>query len=195
MKDKEIIECLQGTERDKNKAFNWIIKESDWLDKLHNMLRTKGATRADVEDVFLEGITVLNTNICEENFRGESAITTYLYRIFVRIYFRKYHNKNMDFIEGKYIEIEENPEDVNKLNDRQELKKIIHYIFESMKGDCPKTLKLKYMNGLEMREIIKEFDKISKLQSVKTKVLRCRQKLRKLITSNEKFKKLLDKWI
>ncbi len=154
MSDKELVDKLLGGDEKALRAYYGLYKV-----KLSNFIINKVSNYQDAEeimqDVFIQSLDALR------NFTFKSSLTTFLYSIA--------NHKIIDFYRKKKIKqivFSRLPEDITPLVSKllgpeeefssKETKEQIKEVFRRIKPIYSTIIKLKYMDGLSVRQIAKK---------------------------------------
>jgi RNA polymerase sigma factor (sigma-70 family) len=196
MSDTELIDRLTGdTSNHENEALRYIYKQ--YFGLVRSVVLKNRGTEEDAKEVFQEGIIALHRSIKSGKFRGESALSSYLYAI-CRLLWLKKLKKNgqtpllagepenfsqlVAFDESEVIWTERNVEQENAIG----------YLFSQLGEQCRKILRLYYFEQQSMKQISIATGYKDE-QNVRNKKAKCLNALRDLINTSPGVKnRLLD---
>ena len=186
--DEALIEEIIAGGRKEGKAIAYLIKSN--REKIINLiLRLKGS-RMDAEDVFQEGLTAVILNIRKGTFRGESAISTYLFAVCKGIWFKRLKkNKKEQEYKSQLQVVEENvytPE-ISLMN--QEQKKLLMEVFERLRANCKELLYM-WASAFSMKEIAEQL-MYSNAQVAMNKKNKCLKQLHSMVGQDVIIQQLL----
>jgi len=150
------------------------------------ILLNKGAVE-DAEDFFQEGAAILFHKLKDGKFKGQSAISTYLFAICRNLWLQelKKRSRTDDFLRTKTLIVKEE-ESFNVNPERLES------IFKELKADCQRLLLAFYYRKLSIREIQQEL-KMNSEQVVRNKKKRCLNYLMNIVQrKNLAYSSFLD---
>ena len=187
--NQEILSLLkENKETSSNKAFEAIYVQS--FPMLKKLIMQKGGNAADAYDIFQDVMLVFFNHVKTNKFKGESAISTYLYSIGRNLWYQ-YLQKN-----DRYQFQSEIPEEslvevtVGDL-DKVQSTEIVSKLLKQLDKNCEKLLMMFYYSRKSMKDIMGFFG-LSSQQVAKTKKMRCMKKLSTLIDQMKIDKDLIN---
>ncbi len=189
--DEKIIDNIRSdNEQQRDMALKYLY-ESHYHMAL-NIVKRKGGTEYEAEDVYQESIIALYECIRNDKFRGESKISTWLHSTIFNqwsLATRKSKKQQTNSLDDYSIEI--SADDDNE-QDNDELINIIWKILDNLGTSCKQVLLDYYYHRLSMKEI-KEKMGFKTDQVAKNKRYRCKDKLDNFIKDKPGLKQQIDK--
>ncbi len=182
--DNKLIRLLQSDdEADIRKAVNCLYANT--FQKIMAMLRGKGASKEDAEEIFWTGIYILEENVKEKKLKADdpkSNLKGYLYKICQWTWYKKIErDNNIDTVPYPEnldrIKVEEHLVEILAL---EEIRDIVTKLLKLLSGNCEKIISLTLFRGLTNKEVCRILHYKSEA-SVKVTRNKCMKKLRKLI--------------
>jgi len=189
--DEKIIENIRSDNGQQRDLALKYLYESHYKMAI-NIVKRKGGTEDEAEDVYQESIIALYECIRNDKFRGESKISTWLHSTIFNqwtLATRKSKKQQTKSIDDYSIEISSD-DDINQNND--ELISIIWKILDKIGESCKQVLLDYYYHRLSMKEI-KEKMGFKTDQVAKNKRYRCKDKLDRFIKEKPGLKQQIDK--
>ena len=189
--DEKIIDNIRSDDEQQRDMALKYLYESHYHMAL-NIVKRKGGTEYEAEDVYQESIIALYECIRNDKFRGESKISTWLHSTIFNqwsLTTRKSKKQQTNSLEDYSIEI--SSEDDNE-QDNDELINIIWKILDKLGTSCKQVLLDYYYHRLSMKEI-KEKMGFKTDQVAKNKRYRCKDKLDSFIKDKPGLKQQIDK--
>lgn len=178
--DKELIAAIKSGGTERQRAIRYIYNEKGFSQKIIQFVKKNSGNFHDGQDVFHEGIIVLDRNIRQDKFRGESALSSYLYSICRFHWMNQIRKKaKMDYTEDqqRLDEVEtENPESKVMSEER---KNLLQKVISQLGERCQKILEL-WKLSYSMAEIAKKLGLSSAAMARKNKY-RCHKSLMKYL--------------
>lgn len=184
--NEELKMALRASELTQNEALRWIYQHEKWRRSVDKLVLNMGGDLANAKDVFQEGIAIFARKVMQGEFKGDSALLTYFIGICRNCSLRKFQkgtntSEDISKLADKGID---SPEDVFITRERsKEQKKIMRFLMGQLKEKCQRVLTM-YSLKYSMDEIANEMG-YGKAQAAKNAALKCRNKLREMIVSNE----------
>ena len=177
--DKELIAGIRSGGVLKGRCMNFLMDHWEFL--IPKMCKHHAIREEDAEELYLDATFVLYEHIVSGQFRGESSIATYLYRV--------YFNKCIDFMRkntldtGTKLEQIQNMEDASesilqKLMLRDELDKAMA-VLNRLGNFCKELLLDALYWDYSPKEILKRH-KLKSLAQVSSRKYKCLKKLKGL---------------
>lgn len=168
-------------ERERNKGHELLMIEMKGL--IIKELMGFGASLEEAEEVFFDGLVVIDTKSQKKDFGPNDNIQGYLRRTCKFIQLRK---KDREKIKLKNIDDYNDfftVEDVviSGLTDKAVIQKIEH-VFNQLKPKCKSILSLSFFGGLDPQEILERLE-LTSLDVLKTTKNRCMKKLREIVSA------------
>lgn len=190
--DRKLIEAILQGGNDRQRAIRQIYDNRELKSKVSSYVRNHGGNAVDGEDMYHEGIIVLDRNIREGKFREETSIDGYLYSICRFLWMnqaRKQAKTNLTDQQTPFDGASDITPETAYTD--QERKKTLQSILDKMEARCRTILKL-WQLSYSMKEIAAEMGLANDTQARKAKY-RCHQALMKLLKENPAIAQLLQK--
>lgn len=175
MNDQKIITMISNNQE--SKAFTMLYS---YFGKVSAMIKSKGGTKSDAEDIFQEALIILFNNIKSKKFEGRSTINTYLYSICFYLWNDelKRRGKTIQNNENEIISIDFMDEQLERESKLKKVEKVL----ESIGEKCMKLLKMFYYETLSMQTIASKLG-YSSVGSAKTQKYKCIERAKSKISS------------
>ncbi|MEO1260469.1 MAG: sigma-70 family RNA polymerase sigma factor [Bacteroidota bacterium] len=179
--DKEIVAALLQGGPTEDAALRQVYVQHRML--ILDFVKKNNGSAEEAKDVFQESVTAFYENVKQGRFKGDSAVSSYLYSIARFNWLNRLKRKGV----GKKIlethkaaEVTESflPRFLEKEKERQVLG-----VFEKLGGDCKKVLVLHIYQFLSMQEIAATMNYDSD-QVARNKKYKCLKKLKELIAQH-----------
>lgn len=190
--DKELVEGLACNN-------NAVITEIYRLYQpmLKKWMITRGGSETDAYDVFQEGLVVLYEKANDESFILTSKLSTYLFAICKRIWFKKsqqsaYFNSiddNKDSEDDSDDYLGSYDEDVNSHFEKEAQFDKLEKAMEALGNPCSGLLKAFYIEEKSMQEIATAFG-YTNAENAKTQKYKCLTRLKKIFFDSKNAFKL-----
>ncbi len=179
--DDKIIEAFSAGGASKEKAVNHVM--SDFIHYLPKVAKKTGLSRDEALDVFTDAIMALIDQTTSTQFKGESKLSTYFYKIFyfkcVDL-FRKNTTNKIDYREELPETSDTSPLAEKEIEINEEINQLYKYLNQI--GEPCKQILLDWgFWGYNMKEIAERAGLEGSTQA-KDRKYKCLQKLRKLIS-------------
>lgn len=190
LSDLELIKAIKAGGAKRQKAIQQIYTDKGLRNKVIHFVQQNSGNQQDGQDMFHEGIIVLDRNIRQEKFRGDSSISLYLYSTCRFLWMNQIRKKAKVDLKENNQEMDglapENPEaDFISLEKKEALKKVL-----SQLGDrCQKVLEL-WRLSYSMEEIAQKLGFSSAAMARKNKY-RCHQSLMKYLKEHPEWMEIL----
>ena len=178
--DVEITEAFKKGGSDESAAFRYLY--SNCLPQVSNFVLTNSGDEADASDVFQEGLMVLYKQVLQEKFRGESAISTYLFSICRFIWLRKL-KKEKRYVAFEVENFNEHFEDPELAIIEDEKRHVVSGLFDQIGEQCRQILMYSIYQKFSM-ELIAEKMGFKDGQNARNKKFKCMKKLKQLVADN-----------
>ncbi|MBT8255453.1 MAG: sigma-70 family RNA polymerase sigma factor, partial [Bacteroidia bacterium] len=187
--DKELINHLQGTLAQRNRALEHIYREN--RDKVTNYLRANNADEDQAKDVFQEAVIAMYENIKEKKFKGESAIGTYLYSIARYKWLNQIKKNSIRKDHHDQLEQEEDFQSPLATIIEGETKEGVLQLLAELGEACKRLLIMNFYHEASMKEIAKN-GHYSSEQIVRNKKYKCLKRLKELINQKPALIRVLQ---
>lgn len=189
--DQALVAAIKKGGSGRQEAIRFIYDKAELRRKVIHFVRNNQGNEADGNDMFHEGIIVLDRNIREDKFRAESSIEGYLYSI-CRFLWQNQRRKKakVDLKEDatQMDQVESSTPEVQLLTN--EKKAILQRALEQLGERCKRILEL-WQLSYSMEEIATEMD-FSSAQMARKNKYRCQQSLLKFFKEQPKWKQWLS---
>ena len=190
LSDKELIKAIKTGGGVRQGAIRQIYTDKGLRNKVIHFVQQNSGNQQDGQDMFHEGIIVLDRNIRQEKFRGESTISLYLYSTCRFLWMNQIRKKAKVDLKENNQQMDglapENPEmDLMNAEKKQALKKVLSQLGER----CQKILEL-WRLSFSMEEIAQKLGFSSSAMARKNKY-RCHQSLMKYLKENPEWMEML----
>lgn len=196
MNDEEIVKILQNDDvsnNEKESLFKQLVQkyEKDLYSTIYNYILPKG-TKEDAEELVIETFVRFYKSI--KNFKLQTTVKKYLYRIGINLAINFLKSKKIDFI--SFEEIKDELQDENSVDDeffekekQNELKKIVYELFSKLPEKQRTALYLVIYKKMSYEEVAEVLN--TSLSSVESLIFRAKQNLKKYILKNKELKEKL----
>ena len=183
---------IKGNSLEREKALKIIYQANK--EKVCSFIRSNSGREEEAKDVFQETVIAFYENVLNDKFKGDSAISTYLYSI-ARF-------KWLNQIKKNNIRMHHDTESVNTedfykspLATIIDDEKKVHIIevLGSVGEQCKKLLTDSLYHNLSMKEIAEQGDYSSE-QIVRNKKYKCLKKLREIIAKKPQLIQILKSY-
>lgn len=179
MSDIQVINSIKnGGQKEVNKAISSLYALN--FSKVERYLLAKGSTKEQIKDIFQEAILVVFRKIRSGDFRGDSAVSTFLFAVCKNIWFKEVKRAGR-LGSSTSLELADNElldKPAHELNRRIELVEVI----KGLGQECQEILVSYYFKKMSMKEL-KEQYRVDSIGAMKNRKYRC---LKNLITIIEK---------
>ncbi len=182
--NEKLIAMLKShSEAERNVAIKYFYTDKNLRATVKNLVLMQGGDESDSDDVFQECLILLDNNVRNNNFKGQSTLRTY----FVSMCKWKWYSMKrstrrvvlMDDNSNMDSDLMESPE-VLMLS--EEKKSIVLSLLEKLEDKCRQILEL-YQLDYSMDEIAEQVGFLN-VQSAKNAAANCRKKFRSLLETN-----------
>ncbi|MEO1514331.1 MAG: sigma-70 family RNA polymerase sigma factor [Bacteroidota bacterium] len=181
--EKALIKAIKSGGSDRQRAIRMIYDDKELRSKVIHYVRTHGGNAADGQDMYQEGIIVLDRNIREGKFREETSLKGYLYSICRFLWMNQARKQAKTTLTSESTTFdgksEFTPESAYFETER---KKLLQLVLNRMEDRCRRILKM-WQLSYSMSEIATEMGLANDTQARKAKY-RCHQSLMKLIQAH-----------
>jgi RNA polymerase sigma factor (sigma-70 family) len=179
---------INGTMLDRNHALKIIYQANTNI--ISNYILKNSGSIDEAKDLFQETMIAFYENVRDNKFKGESAISTYLYSIAKFKWLNQIKKNNIRTSHHEKLkvnEFEESP--LVTLMDKEKSNNVIHVLTE-LGEPCKKLLIATIYQNASMKEIV-ELGEYSSEQIVRNKKYKCLQKLKELINAKPALMQIL----
>ncbi|MEL6656978.1 MAG: RNA polymerase sigma factor [Bacteroidota bacterium] len=189
LSDEAMIQAIQSNGRTSDRAIAQILQHE--MGKIQALVRQRGGSDADGEDVALEGVTALVLNIRRGSFRGESAIGTYLFAICKGIWYKRSQRRQRENEIKDQLAVVETDEHTPVMSMMDEEQKgLLHQLFARLREKCSEVLFL-WAGGYAMDEIAGQLA-YSNAQVAMNKKNKCLKQLHKLMEDDHAVQSMVQ---
>jgi RNA polymerase sigma factor (sigma-70 family) len=189
--DEAIVLAIKSGGAKRQRAIRFLYKTNqDTLKKVVAYVRNNSGNEQDGQDMFHEGIIVLDRNVREDKFRGESSIAGYLYSICRFLWMNQIRKQGKTDLRDDNLTMDqpeiENPESLS-VND--EKKKVLANVLSQLGDRCKKILEL-WKLSYSMQEIADQMGFSSAAMATKNKY-QCHKKLMNFLKAHPQIMEFL----
>ena len=190
MSDSEILVCIRQGGRKENKAIRQMLEVN--RGKVKGYVLKNSGNSSDAETVLVEGVTAAVLNIRKGKFRGDSALSTYIFAI-CKSTWLKMAKKNKRFADPKDEDvIDEKGSPLDQFND-QEIKETVNSLLSRLGDACQKVLRMWSLH-YSMAEIATELG-YKNSQIAMNKKNKCLTKLKDMVRKSSGKSDLLSLYL
>jgi RNA polymerase sigma factor (sigma-70 family) len=151
------------------KEYGWETIYRTCYPMVRDFVKRNNGSDAEAIDLFQDTLVIFHRNLLEGKFRGESAISTYIFSISKNLWFRELTRKQRYTAMNDFIDDFSSPDEGD---DYLMNEKIVTLLLDELKPECRKILVEYYFNQRSMAEL-KELFGVSSVQAAKNKKYRC----------------------
>lgn len=189
--DQELVAAIKKGGPGRQEAIRYVYNKADLRRKVIHFVRNNQGNEEDGNDMFHEGIIVLDRNIREDKFRAESSLEGYLYSI-CRFLWQNQRRKKAR------VDLKEDPSQLDQVEATtpeiqlltEEKKSLLRRALEQLGERCKRILEL-WQLSYSMEEIAAEME-FSSAQMARKNKYRCQQSLLKFLQDQPKWKQWLQ---
>ncbi len=188
--DTQFLEAITDGGAKREAALRGIYGDNELKRKVIAYVRNRQGNADDGQDMFHEGIIVLDRNIREGKFRGEAPLKGYLYSI-CRFLWMNQLRKNAHTTQGAEIALANEPDEFTPEITliAQERKNLLNDLLGQLSERCQRILEL-WKLSYSMEEIAEKLGFSSPDMARKAKY-RCHLSLMELVQQNPEMQKSL----
>jgi len=188
--DAQILDAINSGGQTRQKALREIYGDNELKRKVILFVRSRSGNADDGQDMFHEGIIVLDRNIREGKFRGESPLKGYLYAICRFLWMNQWRKKAHTTLGADVVLANEPDEYTPEITlITQERKDLLTHLLQQLGERCQKILEL-WKLSYSMEEIADSLGFSSADMARKAKY-RCHVSLVELVRQNPEMQKTL----
>lgn len=179
----EIIEMINAGGLKRQKAIQFIYYDRSYKEKIFNYIKNNSGGETDAEDMYHEGIIVLDRNIRNGKFRGESSIPVYLFSICKFLWMNQIRKRaKVDMVEdnSKLDDVEELTPEASFV--QEEKKELLRKLLSQLGEKCKQILEL-WRLSYSMEEIASKMG-LSNAAAARKQKYKCHKSLVKLLEDN-----------
>jgi len=173
----------------RNKALRLLYKK--FYPMILSFIKQNSGGAKDAEDVFQDSMIVLYRSIRSDKFRGESALSTYLFAIARNIWLRKLQ-KTQHFVNAEDAQFESLPDKLVKGDDK--ITTLIQQMITQIGGHCKEILTQYYFDNCSLKEISNNLGYKNE-RSVRSRKYNCLQRIIEFLQANPSLKKALKEYV
>ncbi len=189
--DNQFLAAITGGGTGREAALRGIYSDNELKRKVIAFVRNRQGNADDGQDMFHEGIIVLDRNIREGKFRGEAPLKGYLYSI-CRFLWMNQLRKNAHTTQGAEAVLANEPDaytpEITLIT--EERKSLLNGLLSQLGERCQRVLEL-WKLSYSMEEIAEKLDFSSADMARKAKY-RCHLSLMELLQQNPDMQKTLQ---
>ena len=187
--DEAMIDAIRSGGRAGDRAIAQLLDRE--MGKIQALVRQRGGSDTDGEDVALEGVTALVLNIRRDTFRGESAISTYLFAICKGIWYKRSQRRRRETeVKDQLVVVETDGRTPELSLMDEEQKGLLRQLFGQLREKCSEVLFL-WAGGYSMDEIASQLD-YGNAQVVMNKKNKCLKQLHNLIENDHGVQRMVQ---
>jgi len=181
--DTQFLEAIAGGGTAREAGLRGIYSDNELKRKVISFVRNRQGNADDGQDMYHEGIIVLDRNIREGKFRGEAPLKGYLYSI-CRFLWMNQLRKNAHTTQGAEIALANEPDEYTPEITliAQERKNLLNSLLSQLGERCQQILEL-WKLSYSMEEIAEKLSFSSSDMARKAKY-RCHLSLMELVQQN-----------
>jgi RNA polymerase sigma factor (sigma-70 family) len=171
--DQELIKKLIST-LPAERGEGWTYLYKTYYPIIKDMILKLNGSADDATDIFQDGLVILNRNLNNGTFKGESSLSTYIYSICKNLWLKEYNRRTKEAMLEPELVIEMRQNFHYLINIE-----IVSVLMNELGEDCKRILVEYYYNERSMAEL-KDMFNVNSIQAAKNKKWRCLKYLEKL---------------
>lgn len=175
--DKKVIEYLRKGERLEDLALEALYRQNQRM--VQKMVLNNGGTAAQGHEVLHQAIIVFYEKVKKNGFEQNAKISTYLYRVAQNIWWDEVKKRSREQ-DLSLVSMDGSPPEIIEQLLREERRQLVTELFDALKEDCQRILRLSIYEEKTMAEIGKEMG-FKNEQNTRNKKNKCLNYLRKII--------------
>ncbi|HKK74385.1 MAG TPA: sigma-70 family RNA polymerase sigma factor [Saprospiraceae bacterium] len=189
--DAAIVRAIKSGGSQRQRAIRFLYQvNQETLKKVVAYVRSNSGNEQDGQDMFHEGIIVLDRNVRAGKFRGESSLAGYLYSICRFLWMNQVRkHSRTDLREDNSTMDQTETENPESLSLEEEKKKVLANVLTQLGDRCKKILEL-WKLSYSMQEIADQLDFSSAAMATKNKY-KCHKKLMNYLKAHPQVMNLL----
>jgi RNA polymerase sigma factor (sigma-70 family) len=181
--EQSLVESILQGGNARQTAIRFIYEDKDLRQMVIRFVNKNRGNDEDGQDMFHEGIIVLDRNIREGKFRGEAPLKGYLYSICRFLWMNRMRKQShTDTVAEMPVTAEVDAESPEVIFVNEERKAVLNRLLEEVGERCRKILEL-WKLSYSMEEIAEKLDFSSAAMARKAKY-RCHVSLMELVQKN-----------
>lgn len=181
--DSEIVEAIKSGGRGRQDVIRFLYGQKDLQNKIIQFVQRNSGNFQDGQDMFHEGIIVMDRNIRQDKFKMESSVNGYLFSICRFLWMnqiRKQGKTSLTEDNSRLDEVEESTPETQLFDNEQ--KTVLRKLMSHLGERCQKILEL-WKLSYSMDEIATELNFSSAAMARKNKY-RCQKSLMEIVGNN-----------
>ncbi len=181
--DTEIVEAIKSGGRGRQDVIRFLYKQQDLKGKIIQFVQRNSGNFQDGQDMFHEGIIVMDRNIRQDKFKMESSVNGYIFSICRFLWMnqiRKQGKMTLTEDNSRLDDVEETTPETQLFDEEQ--KTVLRKLLSNLGERCQKILEL-WKLSYSMDEIAKELNFSSPAMARKNKY-RCQKSLMDIVGKN-----------
>ena len=181
--DSEIVKAIKNGGSRRQDVIRFLYKQKDLKTKISQFIQRNSGNLQDGQDMFHEGIIVMDRNIRQDKFKMDSSVNGYIFSICRFLWMnqiRKQGKTSLTADNSRLDDIEEVTPETQLFNTEQ--KNILRTLISQLGERCQKILEL-WKLSYSMDEIAKELNFSSPAMARKNKY-RCQKSLMNIVGQN-----------
>lgn len=187
--DDEIAAGIKAGGLSREKALYHIFTQQGWKGLVVTFIRQNGGNEQDGEDMAQNALIILDRNVRQNKFKGESSLKTYFLSI-ARFQWYKELRSRRPTAEVQPEHYEELAGNVEDSYISKEKKQYFAKALEKIGLRCKKILMLQQLEHT-LEEIARQVE-LSSAAMAKKEAYRCRMRFRKFLDENPGWKSLIE---
>ncbi|MEM6318588.1 MAG: sigma-70 family RNA polymerase sigma factor [Bacteroidota bacterium] len=178
--DTDIVTAIKRGGRNRQEVIRFLYGQKDLKSKIIQFVQRNSGNFQDGQDIFHEGIIVLDRNVRQGKFKMESSVNGYLFSICRFLWMnqiRKHSKTSLTEDNSRLDEVEEGTPETQLFSDEQ--KNILRQLMSNLGERCQKILEL-WKLSYSMEEIAKEL-KFSSAAMARKNKYRCQKSLMDIV--------------
>lgn len=203
MFDDAAVKAIQNGGASREEALKHLYCDRAVQGILFKYIRDHGGARTDLEEILPEAILILVKNVTNGKYAGKSTLKDYLIGIGRNLWMEMLRKREKTVLMedmGTNHTIEPKLAESDLITQEAEVQKLrlyalVHELLAMMSDHCKQILSLYYLEaGLKMQDIatIKGYTGV---QQAKNAASRCREQMRKMIESEQKYMDFINNWL
>ncbi len=189
--DDQIIKAIKSGGAGRQRAIRFLYKtNASVMQKVIQYVRNNSGNEQDGQDMFHEGIIVLDRNIRQDKFRGESSLSGYLFSICRLLWMNQIRKKSKTELRDDPMTMDQtekiNPESLSMADEK---KAILNKVLQQLGERCQKILEL-WKLSYSMQEIAEKMGFSSAAMATKNKY-KCHKSLLKYLKEHPQLMEYL----
>ena len=185
--DATLIAAINGKETERNRALQHIVQGAGWRQQVLRYVMANSGVEEDGEEVFIDALTILDSNLRDGKFEGRSALNTYFVQIAKFLWLKRLARRRPALDPKKLQDAEPMVEDsVEKMLISLEHETVFAQVMSQVGERCKRIFELFHL-GHSMAEIAQELG-ISDADQAKKEKSRCKKRLLNLLAERPELR-------